>query len=55
MLEIAVYKNSAEYAKRSRCFVERVNLVGLDIPYTSVTDGMRFIFGQSCIIEFILL
>ena len=55
MFEISVYKNSSDYAKKVRCFCERVNLVGVDVPYSELTNSARFIYGQQCIIEFVLL
>lgn len=55
MIEIAVYLNRVAYDKKAPAFRQCVNLVGVDVPYTSIISTMRFVFGQSCIIEFILL
>ena len=55
MIEISVYLNSNAYAKRVRCFSQRVGLVGVDVPYTQLLTTLRFMFGQSAIVEFIIL
>lgn len=55
MIEVSVYLNRVAYDKKAAVFRQCVNLVGVDIPYTSIMSTMRFIFGQSCVIEFILL
>lgn len=55
MIEIRVYKTSNDYGKANKCFCQRINLVGIDIPYAALTDSLHFIYGQGCIIEFVLL
>ena len=55
MIEISVYLNTHAYAKKIRCFSQRVALVGVDVPYTRLLTTLCFMFGQQAFVEFLIL
>lgn len=55
MIEVSVYVSAADFAINKRTFCERFNYVGVTVPYDSIIDSFRCIFGSKSIVTFTVM
>ena len=55
MIEISVYETHLDYNKKSACLRRRVDGHNFSVPFDSVVASLHCLFGNSCIIEFVVL
>lgn len=53
MVEISVYLNMNDYAKKVCRVRERVNITSIDIPVTAFYSAFKYLY-PSCVIELVI-
>lgn len=55
MIEVSVYVSAADFANNKRAFCHRFNYVGVSVPYDSIIDSFRCLFGSKSIVTFTVM
>lgn len=54
MLEVSVYATNDDYIKKHRALCRRIDCDNFHVPYDRLIDAFHCLFGNSCIVEFIV-
>lgn len=55
MIELSVYSSKLDFAEKRCALCRRLDNEHFKIPYESLIDSMRCLFGDSCVIEFTVM
>lgn len=54
MIEVRVFDSLADFSKSKPLMVQRVSVEGLKVPYESLIESFRWLYGSNCVIDFIV-
>lgn len=52
MIEVSVYSSQVDFADSKRALCRRLDNEHFKIPFESIIDSMRCLFGDNCVIDF---
>lgn len=55
MIEVSVYVSAKDFAENNCKYCERFNYHDIVVPYDSIINSFRCIYGQGCIVTFTIM
>ena len=55
MLEVSVYATDVDYNKKHRAICRRIDNDNFHVCYDSIISAFHCLFGNNCVIEFVIL
>lgn len=54
MIEVRVFSSMVDYGNHKPLMVQRVSYEGVRVPYESLIESFRWLYGSNCVIDFIV-
>lgn len=53
MIEVRVYPTLSDYVKGDFVLVRRIDYEGIKVPFESILETFRALYGSSCVVDFV--